>query len=66
MKPHVFEMFYAGPGKVADGRRGMGLGLALCKSILEAHGGAIALEDNEPTGCRFICTLPMEEVNIHE
>ena len=66
VKPHIFEMFYTGPGKVADGRRGMGLGLALCKSILEAHGGAIVLRDNEPTGCRFICTLPMEEVNIHE
>ena len=30
------------------------------------HGGAIELVDNEPTGCRFICTLPMEEVDIHE
>ena len=66
VKPHIFEMFYTGPGKVADGRRGMGLGLALCKSIIEAHGGTIALSDNEPTGCRFICTLPMEEVTIHE
>ena len=66
MKPHIFEMFYTGPGKVADGRRGMGLGLALCRSILEAHGGAIELRDNEPSGCRFICTLPMEEVDIHE
>lgn len=66
MKPHVFEMFYTGPNKVADGRRGMGLGLALCKSILEAHGGTIALSDNEPHGCRFLCTLPMEEVTIHE
>ena len=66
MKPHIFEMFYTGPGKVADGRRGMGLGLALCRSILEAHGGAIELRDNERSGCRFICTLPMEEVDIHE
>ena len=66
VKPHIFEMFYTGPGKVADGRRGMGLGLALCKSILEAHDGTITLVDNEPTGCRFVCTLPMEEVNIHE
>ncbi len=66
VKPHIFEMFYTGPGKIADGRRGMGLGLALCKSIVEAHGGTIALRDNQPTGCRFICTLPMEEVSIHE
>ena len=66
VKPHVFEMFYTGPGKVTDGRRGLGLGLALCKSIVEAHGGAISLSDNEPAGCRFTFTLPAEEVSIDE
>ena len=66
IKPHVFEMFYTGQNGIADGRRGLGLGLALCKSIIEAHRGTIALTDNIPTGCRFTFTLPMEEVQINE
>ena len=66
MKPHVFEMFYTGQNKVADGRRGMGLGLALCKAIVESHRGRIALTDNTPTGCCFIVSLPMKEVQVDE
>ena len=66
IKPHIFEMFYTGQNKIADGRRGLGLGLALCKSIVEAHGGSIALKDNMPTGCCFTFSLPAEEVKINE
>ncbi len=66
IKEHVFEMFYTGQNRVADGRRGLGLGLSLCKAIMESHNGSIALEDNIPTGCRFILTLPSEEVQINE
>ncbi len=66
MKPHVFEMFYTGQNKIADGRRGIGLGLALCKSIIEAHHGTIELLDNEPSGCRFVISLPREEVPVNE
>ena len=66
VKPHIFEMFYTGESKIADGRRGLGLGLALCRSIIEAHGGSIRLEDNEPSGCRFTFSLPEAEVNIYE
>lgn len=66
IKPHIFEMFYTRKGKVSDGRRGVGLGLALCKSIVEAHGGIINLTDNEPSGCCFTFTLPLGEVTINE
>ena len=66
IKPHVFEMFYTGQNKVSDGRRGTGLGLALCKSIVEAHGGTIVLTDNSPSGCCFTFSLPVEEVTISE
>ena len=66
VKPHVFEMFYTGQNKVADGRRGMGLGLALCKSIVESHHGRITLTDNEPSGCCFTVSLPMKEVQVNE
>ncbi|MBR2263246.1 MAG: sensor histidine kinase, partial [Firmicutes bacterium] len=48
------------------GRRGLGLGLALCKSIVEAHHGRIRLVDNDPHGCRFIISLPMKEVQVNE
>ena len=65
-KSRIFEMFYTGQDKITDGRRGLGLGLALCKSIVEAHGGGITLVDNEPSGCRFTFTLPKREVTIHE
>ena len=66
MKPHIFEMFYTGQNDVPDGRRGVGLGLALCKSIIEAHKGTITLIDNRPTGCCFTFSLPIEEVTINE
>ena len=66
IKPHIFEMFYTRQGSVTDGRRGIGLGLALCKSIIEAHGGAITLTDNDPTGCCFTFSLPVQEVIMNE
>ena len=66
MKPHIFEMFYTGQNDVSDGRRGIGLGLALCKSIIEAHGGTISLTDNKPAGCCFTFSLPAEEVTFNE
>ena len=63
-KVHLFDMFYtAGIGK-ADSRRGLGLGLSLCQSIVEAHGGEISVENNEPNGAIFSFTLPLEEVNL--
>ena len=66
IKPHVFEMFYTAQNRVADGRRGMGLGLALCRSIVEAHHGTITLSDNHPSGCCFTVALPIREVQIDE
>ena len=66
MKPRIFEMFYTGDNKIADSRRSLGLGLALCKSIIHAHGGDIILTDNKPNGCIFTFTIPSGEVNINE
>ena len=49
-KQRLFDMFYtANTGSAgADSRRGLGLGLSLCKSIVEAHGGSITVHDNQP------------------
>ncbi len=66
IKPRVFDMFYTGAEKIADSRRSLGLGLALCKSIVNAHGGEITVTDNEPHGAVFAFTLPKEEVQISE
>jgi signal transduction histidine kinase len=37
---------------------GVGLGLAIARGIVDAHGGAIQLEDNMPSGLRVRVTLP--------
>lgn len=66
IKPRVFDMFYMGAEKIADSRRSLGLGLALCKSIVNAHDGEITVTDNKPHGAVFTFTLPKEEVEISE
>ena len=66
MKPRVFDMFYSGANKIADSRRSLGLGLSLCKSIINAHGGEITVSDNLPHGTIFTFTLPIGEVKIYE
>lgn len=65
MKERVFDMFYSGANKIADSRS-LGLGLSLCRSIVNAHGGKITVSDNTPHGTVFTVTLPAGEVEIHE
>ena len=65
-KGKIFDKFYSGEHKIADNRRSLGLGLYLCKAIVEAHGGSIHVTDNLPHGSVFRFTLPLEEVIIHE
>lgn len=65
-KPHIFDMFYSASNQIADSRRSMGLGLALCKSIVNAHGGEIVVSDHEPHGSIFTFSVPAGEVELHE
>lgn len=65
-KPFVFDMFFSGAKNLADSHRSLGLGLALCKSIINTHGGEIWLTDNKPQGAVFSFSLPIAEVNLHE
>lgn len=51
----IFEKFYKGI------REGTGLGLPICKSIIEAHGGQIWAKNREAGGAMFIFTLPKSE-----
>jgi signal transduction histidine kinase len=67
------EVSDTGPGITAPERifdpffttksQGMGMGLAICRSIIEAHGGQLRVEANEPHGARLIFTLPLEVPN---
>ena len=65
-KPHVFESFYTTSSGTTDSNRSVGLGLSLCKSIVEAHGGSIRVEDVVPHGAAFTFTLPIEEIQTDE
>jgi len=58
--PQVFERFHRASN--VDDRRfsGMGLGLFLCKGIVEQHGGRIWVESREGTGSTFHVVLPLE------
>ncbi|MET3648675.1 PAS domain S-box-containing protein [Phyllobacterium ifriqiyense] len=51
----IFEPFFT------TKEQGMGMGLAICRTIIEAHGGELWAERNEPEGAKFIFTLPVEK-----
>ena len=57
-KEHIFEKYKRMEKGSED--KSTGLGLAISKGIVEAHGGKIWVEDNEPQGSRFIVELPVE------
>lgn len=63
---HIFETFYVGQNKIIDSNRSLGLGLALCKNIVDLHSGKITVEDNIPHGAKFKIELPLEKVEIYE
>ena len=52
-RPRVFEAFYT------TKKNGLGMGLSICKSIVEAHGGRISARDNSPHGAIFQFSLPL-------
>lgn len=58
----VFERF----AKLDDFSQGTGLGLPICKVIVEKMGGGITIDEEYTDGCRFILTLPFIRVNLEE
>ena len=65
-KDKIFDMFYTAGKASSDARRGLGLGLALCKSIVGAHGGSLNVSDNVPHGAVFTFDLKRAEVQADE
>ena len=56
----VFEKFFRGT-QSADSRRGVGLGLAICKEIVLAHGGRISAQNCTEGGAEFTISLPFSD-----
>ncbi len=59
--PNIFDRFFTNGNIVSDSRRGVGLGLAICKSIVEAHGGTIFAYNKDEGGATFKFDIPKEE-----
>ena len=57
---HLFQRFYRVPGQTGTGS---GLGLFICKKIIEAHGGSISIESKPDEGTTFIIDLPANMKN---
>lgn len=58
--PSLFEPFFRVDRSRSKKTGGYGLGLSLCKRTMEAHGGTIALADNEGRGASFLLTFPKD------
>lgn len=58
--PTLFDGYTTSPNNSYDSRKGMGIGLSICKTIITAHGGSIHAS-NEEQGAVFTFTLPLGE-----
>jgi two-component system sensor histidine kinase KdpD len=58
---HVFDKFYRVSGRTSERPTGSGLGLAVSRGLIEAHGGRIWAENREGGGAVFRFTLPLIE-----
>jgi signal transduction histidine kinase len=56
--PHIFERFYRGEKSRSRATGGAGLGLAIARGIVQAHGGDIKVESETGKGTQFTFTIP--------
>ncbi|MCW5979173.1 MAG: HAMP domain-containing histidine kinase [Bryobacteraceae bacterium] len=63
---HIFEPFFRGRQAVENQVRGTGLGLNLVKRIVEAHRGAVSVENGPVSGAEFVIRIPAATNGIPE
>jgi two-component system sensor histidine kinase KdpD len=56
----IFDGYSMNHNRSADTAKGMGIGLSICKTIVNAHGGTITAQNREHGGAMFTFTLPLE------
>ncbi len=62
--PKIFDRLYQSPNTLESSRKGLGLGLHICKHLVELHGGRIWVESKEGEGTTVCFTVPV--TTIHE
>jgi two-component system sensor histidine kinase KdpD len=60
----IFDGYSPSENKSSDTKKGFGIGLSICKTIILAHNGTIYAENNEGGGAVFIFTLPLERNKV--
>ena len=62
--PNLFTgISHSADNRTVDGKRNMGLGLTVCKAIVQAHGGTISASNLPQGGAEFIFRLPLSNAN---
>ena len=56
--PHIFNRFYQDPEAAPNAQPGTGIGLALCKALVEQHQGEISVQSTKGSGSTFTILLP--------
>ena len=60
--PNLFHIFYTSKNRMADVKRGIGLGLTICDTVIKAHGGMIEAHNRrDKQGAEFVFSLPYDK-----